>query len=923
MIAGVLASPSRIGQVNPHDHRAARNPKPGRPGKPSLIAPHAQRAPVGGARRRIHPERKKTSGVLPGLTRNRSETARRVRLSKTRNRALTARHHHLDETRSRAATARHNHLAETPPPHKPGTPKHYPLLLAVVINGYSTGKVSEFILKNGKLQALPKDLRAMGFELSPTVPIRPDGRIDLSAITGLTWHIDRSTQALFIRVPAKWLSPVFVKANSTSLPSLESGLGATLNYDVSGTRGSGITTGAGHFDLRGFSPWGELSSGYLAYFGAGPQGLGRNSVIRLDSTYTYDDANTLTRYRLGDFITGGLNSTRSVRLGGIQIGSNFAIRPDLITYPLPIVTGSVAVPSTVNVLVNGMQLLSQQVPLGPFQIPQIPVTTGAGTIVTTVTNALGQQVTTRLPFYVSSHLLAPGFQSFSASLGFVRLNWGLLSNDYGSLAASGSYRRGITDALTLEGHAEGSARLAMIGGGATFNVDDLGVVSLYAAGSQSGRLTGRQLSLGAQHNGHLFSVEASATFANPDFRDIASLNGDPVPTRQINAGLGLPLGRFGTVSINYAGIDSNAASTPTPIYLAPGSTSPSGATSSGEIYYFQPALHVHLLSTSYSRQWGPVTFLATAFRNLKNIKDTGLSVGLTIPLGTRSFFSATGNVNGGPASSNSSEQLQASQTPETVGQWGYRAYAQTGPGKNQQAFGQVQYKAPWALLSAGVAQINRYTQVQGDVRGALSYIDGRVFASNTIANSFALVDTNGFGHILVFDENRPIGRTNSDGLLLVPDLLAFNSNLISIDPNDVPLNATVPDIRQLVRPQYRSGIVVHFPIRSSSGALVRLVDQSGVPLPISSVATLQKTGAQALVGYEGEVYLVNLSRRNQVVVNKPDGRQCTARFSYHPEPGRIPTIGPIVCRAIMYAERNAHDTEIRLDRDSPSASKRG
>jgi len=39
------------------------------------------------------------------------------------------------------------------------------------------------------------------------------------------------------------------------------------------------------------------------------------------------DVNTLRRYSLGDFITGGLSWTRPVRLEGIQVNADFSMRP--------------------------------------------------------------------------------------------------------------------------------------------------------------------------------------------------------------------------------------------------------------------------------------------------------------------------------------------------------------------------------------------------------------------------------------------------------------------------------------------------------------------------------------------------------------------------------------------------------------------
>src|ERR1035438_99944 len=112
--------------------------------------------------------------------------------------------------------------------------------------------------------------------------------------------------------------------------------------------------------------------------------------------------NALSRYTMGNFITGGLAWTRPIHLEGIQINSDFSMRPDLVTFPLPSISGTAAVPSTVDVLANGNLVVASQVAAGPFEVPQLPVVSGAGTISMTVTNALGQQVTMTELFYASS-----------------------------------------------------------------------------------------------------------------------------------------------------------------------------------------------------------------------------------------------------------------------------------------------------------------------------------------------------------------------------------------------------------------------------------------------------------------------------------------------------------------------------------------
>ncbi|MHB8237209.1 MAG: FimD/PapC C-terminal domain-containing protein [Acidithiobacillus ferrivorans] len=78
--------------------------------------------------------------------------------------------------------------------------------------------------------------------------------------------------------------------------------------------------------------------------------------------------------------------------------------------------------------------------------------------------------------------------------------------------------------------------------------------------------------------------------------------------------------------------------------------------------------------------------------------------------------------------------------------------------------------------------------------------------------------------------------------------------------------------------------------------MLRLVEASGKALSVGSVATLQKTGVSVPVGYNGEVYVVNLSARNRLLVEQPDGQRCVVVFPYHPVPGTIPTIDPLPCR---------------------------
>ena len=211
------------------------------------------------------------------------------------------------------------------------------------------------------------------------------------------------------------------------------------------------------------------------------------------------------------------------------------------------------------------------------------------------------------------------------------------------------------------------------------------------------------------------------------------------------------------------------------------------------------------------------------------------------------------------------------------------------------AFGQVQYKSGAALLTAGADESAGTTTARLETQGAVSVVDHGVFASNTIYDSFAVVDTNPVKHVHVLQENRDVGRTNSAGRLLVPDMRSFDLNHIAIAATDIPPDVELDTATREMRPQDRSGVVVKFPVKFSHAALVQLEDQHGRAIPLGSAATLAGSGVTVPIGYDGSAYLENLSANNQVKVTLPNGGSCTVHFEYNALPGDIPSIGPLRC----------------------------
>lgn len=745
------------------------------------------------------------------------------------------------------------------------------LLLEVEVNGRSIGKIGEFTLRHGTLLARPGELRGLGLKVPDILAAKPGSLVALSDLPGLTWNIDEKNLVLHVTVNESRLVPTRLQPEGTQGPEehrvIESGTGMTANYDVVETLASGQNGASGSLDVRAFSPLGIASSGWLAYAGANSSSPGSNEAIRLDSAYTFSDVNSLRRYGLGDFVTSGLSWTRPVRLAGAQIRSDFSMRPDLVTFPMPSISGSTAVPSTVSVLADGNLVASSEIAPGPFEIPQLPVVSGAGTISMTMTNAMGQQVTVTQPFYASSALLAPGLKTFAAQAGLVRRNWGAASNDYGKMAGGALLRGGLSPKFTFEASGEGTPGAFMIGGGGVLQVANLGVVNFSAAASEGSAGPGEQFSAGVQRIGRVFSIGASGILGTRSYRDVASMNGDGIPRKQLSAFTSLSLRRYGTAGAAYAEIAQDAS--PNPIKMA-----------------VVAPLHSQVISANYSLQFHRLSIYAAEFKSFGGTGSNGLQVGVTIPLARRS----SANVS---VSSDGSGQLQVQQSATLIGEWGYQAYASAGNSNHE--FGQVQYKSPVGLFSAGVDNSAGQITMRLESQGALSFVDRDLFPSNTIYDSFAIVDTSPLPHVHVLQENRKVGITSSSGRLLVPDMRSFDLNRIAIEATDLPADVSIQSASREMRPQDRSGVVVKFPIKISHGALLLLVDGAGVPVPLGSSAKLEAGGVAVPVGYDGEAYVEDLSSYNELTVELPNGRHCTVVFDYRPAPGDIPTIGPLRC----------------------------
>ncbi|MBU8545386.1 MULTISPECIES: fimbria/pilus outer membrane usher protein [Roseomonadaceae] len=759
-----------------------------------------------------------------------------------------------------------------------------PLFLEIVVNGNPSGQVGEFIQDGAEILARPRELRALGFVL-PQALREEEEPIALSRIPGVQARINVLRQTLMVTADdsARRPSELFAGGVARMGPLTAAGWGAVLNYDVLGTFADAGNYGGAFLEARAFGPHGTLSASALSSYS--PQRDQNTSFARLETLYTYAEPEELRRWRVGDVISGALGWSRAVRLGGGQVSTDFGLRPDLVSYPLPVFGGSAALPSTVDVLVNGIRSLSLPVQPGPFQLRSLPVVTGAGDVLMTVTDALGRQTVVSLPFYASTALLRPGLASYSLEAGGVRRRFGLDDSDYGEAAGSGSLRYGLTDWLTLEGHAEGSDGFALGGVGAALRIGNLGILTAAVATSSGGETglrgdtasEGTRVAIGVERRTRRFNVFASGTLGTAGYRDIAALNGTPMPRQTLRAGAGLSLGSYGSLSIGYIGQQAG------PSAQRQAASSYLGGALVG-------ASDVSLVTASYSaRIAGRVNFYVTGYNDLRRDDSYGVSMGVSMSFGGGRSGGVSTSIDDG----RSGFRTQLQQAAQVPGDTGFRLYDQEGQYARRMA--DADHILPFAHVTAGIDQSSLGTAGRVGARGALVAAGGGVFAANTIHDSFAVVSSGDVPDVRVLYENRPVGSTDSNGRLLVPYLGSFRNNRLALEPADLPPDVEVDRTQALVRPGDRVGVIVDFGVRRSRSALLRLQDGQGAPLPLG--ARLHREGLPPTpIGYDGESFVTELRPTNTAEVELPDGRRCRITFTYRPVPGDVPVIGPLPCQ---------------------------
>jgi len=752
------------------------------------------------------------------------------------------------------------------------------LHLEVFINGWPSGFITRFVdLGDGGLLADADELCRTG--IRPIIDgRRGSGDIRVDRIEGVSFDLDESAQTLHFTAAMERCAPRVIEATPQPrdlLPDeVDTGLGIVLNYnlDAGATRSTRYSQHlAGDFDARLFMPLGTLNHGFAL---TRNQDDGR-SYRRLNTYWRTPLPDRAAQIQVGDLTTRGPSWSRPVRLGGLLLERNFEMRPDLVTIALPSYEGSAAVPSTVEVFADSIRRFSSPVPFGPFELTGLPFPTGTTEAEIVVRDVTGRETRVSRPFFVSSDLMRPGLVDYSFALGIPRLGIGTETDRYeGGLHGVGSLRFGVSTGLTLMVHTEIGPDLRMAGLGGTFQVGMIGTTTASLAHSRSGIGAGTMGEVSTRLSFGRLRVSARAMRTWGDYSDIARMTA-VVPDTDTTPAPPSPLTALNQLSITMPAQHRRGGG--------------------GSLFYADTTradgARERSLGVSYSQQvFERSTISLSAIATQGETTDALLSVGMHVPLGRNR--SAGTRIDRRDGRFRSATFISGAPEDRERG-WHWRAQVISDAQADVSAHAQRRTQYGRIELASRYSGDRQALGVRA--QGSVVVAGGGVFLSDRIEDSFAVVNAGAPGVAVQF-ENRPVGMTGRSGRLLVPGLRSYQRNVISIDPAGLPIDADVPQTREVVRPPQRSGVTLDFGIDATPAtALVGLVTAAGEPIEVGVTAVHSASGESYLVGYDGQVYLRGLQPMNELVVHFPNMSTCRAHFAYTRQPGTISQIGGVIC----------------------------
>lgn len=667
----------------------------------------------------------------------------------------------------------------------------------------------------------------------------------LLTAAGIKSELDGSLQAVKIELPGNYFEAQSLSESPLLMPDKAS-LGGFVNYDLYFEDAQGSREYSALSEIGLFRDYWLLDHAMLAKHVEGGEGK-RSEMLRLNSTFSIDFPQNYTRLLLGDSTTVMNPFMNSLRFGGLSFGTSYTERPDFIYWNAPTLRGSAALPSKVDLLLNGVSIYQQQVTPGDYVLQTGASIQQGGDAQVVVEDVLGNRTVQTFPLMINNRLLLPELNEYNISLGKLRYNYNIENDDYREFFSNLYFRRGVSHATTLGFNAAYSEEVQNLGLMWTQSAGKIAVLDMYAAGSRSAQEDGYSAGTALTRSWRKVSAGASVAYASHGYRILGYQDSLSVPKYDILAYLNVyDVPRVGSVNANYV-----------------------------QREYYDDAegysVDSKMLNLGISRSFSSsLTLGLTYFNDFAPEGDQGV------------YFSLNYNFD-------SSRSLYASHSTEDFSrlQFVQNNVAETGLDYTLGAYqreGDVTYQAYGAYgtrlgdLTAQYLQSPDYDSSMLSYRGALVVLGKKAALTRYVDNAFALVQVGDYADVDIYRSLSPMGATRKDGSFFVHNIVPYVTYDISFNQDQLMIDDKIDYSSKRIIALDKRGYALNFPVYQTRLIVARLLDEQGQILARASEVYLNQSKSEFFpVDGEGKVYLYGLKPDvYAVTVKTAGGKSCSA-----------------------------------------------
>jgi len=712
------------------------------------------------------------------------------------------------------------------------------LLLSIEVNRrIISGLFYAEQVANGRLILEEKAWIAANLNFSGPKATMGHGRFgyDIASLKGARYVVDKQLQSLKIDALANSFG-----INNLSKPLIltdpinKSALGAYLNYNLTSTKSTGNQAANNHAAfIEGvvFNRHGSFISGLVL-----SSVNGQSRRIRGQTYFQKDRPLSMEKLIIGDAISSAGAWSRPVRFGGVLWSTDFSLQQGFISAARPSIKGSAALPSTIDILINNQKRQSDSVTAGPFEIINFPTVTGAGQINVVVKDILGVETLTMQRYYATPRLLKAGLDEFSFEAGMERRNYGYASNAYNKPFVAQTYRHG-RDGYTMEVRTELQVARQALGIGVAGLIQQYAVMHYALAASNTDKQAGLHQIFGIERVSKNLNVNFQIDHFDQGFLQMGALAGEIKPRQKLLMGLGVNFYKNLWISHNLISQSSWNSDT---FKLASANLS-------------IPLIDNINLNVYVRKQFGQNKDLTG-----------GLNINIPFSNARNAAISSIQNAEGATYSN-----IELNQGIVHGTGIGYRIRASDDPA--QQLLASLSARTPVNIMTLDAGQSQSDTSIRFSTSGTLGILGGLSFASQHIGHgSFAVVKVSDEANVDVYLSNRKVARTNSNGLALVPNLLPYQQNKVSILAEDLPFDLDINKTTLFLNPFARSGLFASMDVKKTNNRLIRLLNTDGTFIPMGTKVHVMPSNTYFFVAKRGEVYLTDLNNENSLVVSSQE-----------------------------------------------------